>query len=197
MMSDVHDMWPTDEPIPTGYEWLRTRADKLGDEATTALVESGLLEVFEYCRKDGSLNLVTTQDWLSEFGPEMLRSGFKTHYYHVGSREKDDLNYDPFQPQRAYFYGSEWRKLVVKLESIAAVEETSKPHRPAGTTKERADAPFLERMRVFVEQEGLSPTAAAWRVVEKDGSGVSGNALPESKVRRLVQSYKGTDGNGE
>jgi hypothetical protein len=82
--------------------------------------------------------------------------------------------------------------------SIAAVEKkASKPHRPAGTTKEKADAPLLERMRVFVEQEGLSPTAAAWKVVEKDGSGVSGNALPESKIRRLVQSYKGTDGNGE
>jgi len=90
------------------------------------------------------------------------------------------------------------RKLFVKCESIAAVDKkASKPHRPAGTTKEKADAPFLERMRVFVEQEGLSATAAAWKVVEKDGSGVPGNASPDSKIHRLVKSYKDTDGNGE
>jgi hypothetical protein len=123
-VSYLHDMWPTDEPIPAGYEWLRTRADKLGDEATRALLESGRLEAFEYCRKDGSTKPVTTQDWLSEFGPEMLRSGFKTHYYHVGPREKDDPLYDPFQPQPAYSYGSEWRRLCVRCAAPESVEST-------------------------------------------------------------------------
>jgi hypothetical protein len=122
-VSDLHDTWPKDEPIPTGYEWVRTRADKLGDEATTALLESGRLEAFEYCRKDGSLNLVTTQDWLSEFGPEMLKFGFKRHYYHVGRLEKDDPLYDPFQPQPAYSYGSEWRRLCVRC-APGSVEST-------------------------------------------------------------------------
>jgi hypothetical protein len=141
-MIDISDMWPTDEPTPTGYEWLRTRADKLGDDATRALLESGRLEAFER-PKDGRLELVTIKDWLSEFGPEMLKSGFKRHYYHVGSLEKNDPLYNPFQPQRAYSYGSEWRKLFVKCddpESIAAVEKkASKPHRPAGQSYKGTD----------------------------------------------------------
>lgn len=199
-MSEARDTQLTHPPTPTGYEWLRTRADKLGDDATRALLESGQLEAFEYRREDGELPLVTIKDWLSEFGPEMLKSGFKKHYYYVGRRETENLNYDPFQPQRAYPYGGigDWQKLFVKCESIAAVEkEASKPHRPAGTTMEKADAPFVERMRVLVEQEGLNPTAAAWKIVKKDGTGIRGNASPESKVNRLVKRYKATYGNGE
>jgi hypothetical protein len=120
-------MWPTDEPIPAGYEWLRTRADKLGDEATGALLESGRLEVFEYCRKDGKRRRVKIKDWLSEFGPEMLKSGFKRHYYHVGRLEKDDPLYDPFQPRPAYSYGSEWRRLIVRCapESVESTGNNS------------------------------------------------------------------------
>jgi hypothetical protein len=199
-MSEARDTQLTHPPTPTGYEWLRTRADKLGDDATRALLESGQLEAFEYRREDGELLLVTIKDWLSEHGPLMLRRGFKEHYYHIGPREKDDPRYDPFQPQRAYPHGSisDWPKLFVKCESIAAVEkEASKPHRPAGTTMEKADAPFVERMRVLVEQEGLNPSAAAWKLVKKDGTGIRGNASPDSKVNRLVKRYKATYGNGE
>src|SRR3981189_3431278 len=124
-MSEARDTQLTPPPTPEGYEWLRIRADKLGDDATRALLESGRLEAFEYRREDGELLLVTIKDWLSEHGPLMLRRGFKEHYYHVGRREKDDLNYDPFQPPRAYPYGgiSDWHKLFVKCESIAAVEK--------------------------------------------------------------------------
>jgi hypothetical protein len=129
--------------------------------------------------------LVTIKDWLSEHGPLMLRRGFKEHYYHVGRREKDDLNYDPFQPQRAYPYGgiSDWQKLFVKCESIAAVEKETSNRIGPRPCQERQTRRSSNECAYWSSREGLSPTGGM-----EGCRRVSGHALPESKVRRLVQS---------
>jgi hypothetical protein len=66
------------------------------------------------------------------------------------------------------------------------------PHRPKGSGLQRADAPYIDQMAALVNEDGLSATAAAQRIVG-DGSGVPGAGTPESKVRRLVTRFK----NGE
>ena len=62
--------------------------------------------------------------------------------------------------------------------------------RPRGTGFQKADAPLIAKMREHVLNGCRSPTAAAWKIIGRDGLGAPGTASPESKVRRLVGGYK-------
>jgi hypothetical protein len=73
-------------------------------------------------------------------------------------------------------------------------DKRDKPHRPAGTSMQRADEPFLVQMEAAIEAQGITPSAAAWKIIGKDGRGVPGVAEPESKVRRLVARFKERNG---
>jgi hypothetical protein len=85
------------------------------------------------------------------------------------------------------------RRIIDKLWPTSELPANSggrKRHgRPPDTSMAKADAPHLKSMSKLVE-EGLTPTAAARKVVRQDGSGVPGAADPESKVRRLVGRFK-------
>jgi hypothetical protein len=75
------------------------------------------------------------------------------------------------------------------IDELWPTSELKRHGRPPDTSMAKADAPHLKSMSKLVE-EGLTPTAAARKVVRQDGSGVPGAADPESKVRRLVGRFK-------
>src|SRR4051812_31231625 len=59
------------------------------------------------------------------------------------------------------------------------------PCRPKGRSLAAADAEIVECMhRLFrLERAATSPTAAAWTIIGRDGSGARGSGTPDSKVR--------------
>ncbi|MER8564274.1 hypothetical protein NKH85_04880 [Mesorhizobium sp. M0924] len=72
--------------------------------------------------------------------------------------------------------------------SPETVRAQSTPHRPAGRSLEVADAALVKQMKEMVARgEAPSPTAAAWKLIGKDGKGAQGSGSPESKVQRLVK----------
>jgi hypothetical protein len=107
----VGDMWPTDQPTPAGYEWIKDRVDSVGFQVMKAMVQSGQEPAFELRVADGVLLPVATSDWLSPFCDEMLSCGFKLHYF---SPEMPD---DPAIARKVFSYGSEWRKLFVRCSA--------------------------------------------------------------------------------
>jgi hypothetical protein len=78
----------------------------------------------------------------------------------------------------------------VPVEAAPANSGDRKRHgRPPDTSMAKADAAHLESMSKLVK-EGMTPTAAAEKIVGKDGSGAYGSGTPQSKVHRLVRRYK-------
>jgi hypothetical protein len=68
--------------------------------------------------------------------------------------------------------------------------------RPPGRGLAEPDEPYVAELRKLIASGQYSgPNAAAWQIVRKDGSGVPGNAQPESKVKRLVGRL--SENNGE
>jgi hypothetical protein len=69
--------------------------------------------------------------------------------------------------------------------------------RPKGTGFSGADASIIEEMYGLIKTHSASsPTAAAWKVIGRDGARASGSGTPESKVRRIVSAYKAKYENG-
>jgi hypothetical protein len=127
MRPQVGDMWPTDQPTPAGYEWIKDRVDSVGFRVMKAMVQSGQEPAFELRVADGVLLPVATSDWLSPFCDEMLGSGFKLHYF---SPEMPD---DPAIARKVFSYGSEWRKLFVRCSAAepAPADQRVSPKRLA------------------------------------------------------------------
>jgi hypothetical protein len=128
-------MWPTDQPTPAGYEWIRDRIERVGFQVMKAIVQSGREQAVELRVEDGEPLPVAINDWLSPFCDEMLTSGYKRHYF---SPEMPD---DPANAREVFSYGSEWRKLFVRCSAAEpAVPARASSPPPQGDRQDRCRA---------------------------------------------------------
>ena len=126
-MGQLGDMWPTNQPTPSGYEWIKERADSVGVQVLKGMLQSGQEQAFELRVADGVLLPVAISDWLSPFCDSMLSRGYKSHYF------SPEMPVDPAIPRDVFSYGSDWRKLFVRCSAAepAPVDRQSSPKRLA------------------------------------------------------------------
>jgi len=90
--------------------------------------------------------------------------------------------------------------LAAMLKSPASSSVQQSRGRTRGTSFAKADRPLAERMNAMVTSgEASSPSAAAWKLIGRDGAGAEGRGEPEAKVKRLVTAAKAlrAENNGE
>jgi len=90
--------------------------------------------------------------------------------------------------------------LAAMLKSPASSSVQQSRGRTRGTSFAKADRPLAERMNAMVTSgEASSRSAAAWKLIGRDGEGAEGRGEPEAKVKRLVTAAKAlrAENNGE
>lgn len=93
-----------------------------------------------------------------------------------------------------FFDTTEWEGWL-GIDSNGTVNASKSYGRPSGTGFGALDAPLLEKMKEILDsKEETSPTAAARKVIGKDGKGAHGSGTLESKIHRLVRRYKQNNG---
>lgn len=76
---------------------------------------------------------------------------------------------------------------ILRPTSRAVELEAPKRGRPKGTSLAKADTALAESMNTMVAAgDAPSPTAAAWSLIGRNGSGANGTGTPDAKVKRLV-----------